>query len=177
MGSVEYHRRAPMASAPMRYRLDGKADWGVMWSDFCVLAQEGGPPHRGTMLYAQENPDIYSPDYHFAALEIIRGINEVSGLQASLHKPGWVAVQSLSASMARWMCEAIIEENVEARYEGTLVFVPVGDNYTLKEEIKNVITVVAKTSHYWEQHVTQSERKEIAWQVQQERMKQFGIVW
>ena len=177
MGSLAYHKRAPMASAPMLYLEDGAVDWGSMWTDYCVLAVDGGPPHRGTMLYAQENPDTTSPDYHFAALEVIRGISEVAGLRASLAEPGWVAVHSYSAAMARWMAETILLENVEARYEGTKVFVPVGDYYTIKGEIKNVITVVAKTSHYWGDHVSQEEKGKLAQEEQEKRLKQFGLAW
>ena len=30
---------------------------------------------------------------------------------------------------------------------------PVGEHFTVKGEIKNVITAVAKTTHYWIEHV------------------------
>jgi hypothetical protein len=38
---------------------------------------------------------------------------------------------------------------------------PVGPAYTLEKEIKNVITVVAKTSHYWFGHIFRDQRIEI----------------
>ena len=53
MSSSELDQCAPMAAAPMKYQPDGSVDWGNMWDSFCVLAREGGPPHRGTMLLAQ----------------------------------------------------------------------------------------------------------------------------
>jgi sirohydrochlorin cobaltochelatase len=55
--------------------------------------------------------------------------------------------------MACWLAESIVQENVQARAQGSQLFVPVGSDYTLKGEIKNVITAVAKTTHYWAEHV------------------------
>ena len=46
---------APMASAPMKYDDDGSVAWGDMWDSYCVLALEGGPPHREVMLESAEN--------------------------------------------------------------------------------------------------------------------------
>ncbi len=59
-----------------------------MWDSFCVLASEGGPPHRGTMLCADEDSDVASDGYRFAVAEIVRGIAAVSGLVSSPTKPG-----------------------------------------------------------------------------------------
>jgi sirohydrochlorin cobaltochelatase len=153
-------KNAPMSSAPMRYRPDGSVDWGNMWDTFCSLAQDGGPPHRGTMLNAPPVIDVEDPVYRRAAREIIRGIDEVSGLTALAAEPGWIAIRCLSASMARWLAEAIVQENVQVRCDGERVFLPVAADYAVEREVKNVITVVAKTTHYWQDHlrreVTQS---------------------
>lgn len=51
--TAEEDKCAPMAPAPMKYLADGSVDWGNMWDTFCVLAQDGGPPHRPTMLRAR----------------------------------------------------------------------------------------------------------------------------
>lgn len=171
------HKRAPMASAPLKYRPDGSVDWGNMWDTFCVLAADGGPPHRGSMLYAQPDADTQSESYRFALNEIIRGINEVSGLRASAATPGWIGVRCASAGMARWLSEAINQENVQARAEGSLLLVPVGENYTLKGEIKNVITAVAKTSHYWYEHLPPGARHALAFQAQLEALKSQIVGW
>ena len=170
-------RRAPMASAPMKYAEDGTVNWGEMWDSYCVLAQDGGPPHRGDMLYGKEAVDPESEGYQFALKEIIRGIEAVSGLKASEASPGWVAVPCLSASMAHWLAEAIVEENVEARQEGSLLLLPVAENYTLKGEIKNVITVVAKTTHYWVEHVPTEVKQTIAVQLKIEQIKTKVTDW
>ena len=39
-----------------------------------------------------------------------------------------------------------------------VVFVPAGPDFALEHEIKNVVTVVAKTVHYWTEHRTAQER-------------------
>jgi sirohydrochlorin cobaltochelatase len=164
-------RSAPMAAAPMKYQPDGSVDWGNMWDSFCVLAREGGPPHRGNMLYADEDADITSDGYRFAVAEIVRGVAAVSGLAAGASSPGWIAVQCASASMASWLAESIVEENVEARADGSRVLVPVGAHYTLKGEIKNVITAIAKTTHYWGEHVPPEVKQTLALQARLAQLK------
>lgn len=162
---------APMPAGPIVYRDDGRIDWGNMWDSFCVLALDGGPPHRGDLLQAPTNPDIHNPDYHFAVAEIARGVEEVGGITAVPAEPGWLQIQCQSESQARWLAEAIIEENVEARHEGAFLLVPVGDQFTLKHEIKNVITAVAKTTHYWQEHLAVEVKQAFALQ------EKIGAIW
>lgn len=143
-------KRAPMASAPMRYLPDGGVDWGAVWDAFCVLALDGGPPHRGSLLQAPAASDVESEGYRFAADTIVRGIDTTSHLPAEPSDPGWIAVRCRSSEQARWLATAIRHENVEARTEETPLFVPAGDDFGLEGEIKNAITAVAKTTFYWE---------------------------
>ena len=56
--------------------------------------------------------------------------------------------------MAVWMAAAIVLENVEARVEEDRLLLPAGPGYRLQDEVKSIITVVAKTHHYWSAHVT-----------------------
>ncbi len=146
---------APMAAAPLRFAADGTVAWGDMWDSFCALPQEGGPPHRGAdaPLGAQEDVDTTSVGYRFAVAEIGRGIAAVSGLAAAAASPGWLAVRCDSARMARWLAGAIGREHVAAHAEGLRLLVPVGEDFRLPDEIKSVITVVAKTTHYWREHL------------------------
>jgi sirohydrochlorin cobaltochelatase len=157
--------RAPMASAPMKYREDGEIDWGNMWDTFCVLAQEGGPPHRSSLLEAPREVDPKGDAYRTVVGEICRGIKEVSGLEAAGGEPGWVVVFCESPAHARWLSEAIVAENVQARAEGAQLFVPAGAHFTVKGEIKNVITAVAKTTHYWGEHLPPEVKQTLALQV------------
>lgn len=145
--------RAPMTAAPFKYNDDGSVNWGDMWDTFCVLAQAGGPPHRGTVLQAPTSPDPTDPRYASVVQEIVRGVYEVSGLRATAAEPGWIAVKTDSPGHALWLERAILSENVQVRSEGDILYVPASQEYTIKGEIKNVITVVAKTTHYWTEHV------------------------
>lgn len=152
----------PMPSAPMKYTSDGSVDWGNMWDSFCVLASAGGPPHRGTMLRPDEGADAGDPAYRQAEKEIIRGIFLVSGLRATPDKPGWIAVECPMDGMADWIAEQGVQENVLLRAEGNRFFAPCGASWTTKGEIKNVITVVAKTTHYWADHIPADAKTTLA---------------
>jgi sirohydrochlorin cobaltochelatase len=177
MASNELDKRAPMAAAPMKYQPDGSVDWGDMWDSFCVLAREGGPPHRGTMLQAQVDADTVRAGYRFAVEEICRGIGAVSGLRAAPARPGWIAVECRSAGMARWLADSIQAENVTARAQQTRLLLPAGDYFTLTGEIKNVITAVAKTTHFWGEHVPAEVKQTLELQAQLERLRARVLGW
>lgn len=161
---------APMGSAPFRYRADGEVDWGNMWDTFCALALDGGPPHRATMLEAPLNSDVTSEGYRQAVFEMTRGIYEISRLTAETAEPGWLRVQCQSAAQAGWLAEAIVGENVAARQDVAYLLLPVGEGFTVKGEIKNVITAVAKTTHYWDAHLATEVKQTLAAQEAMERL-------
>jgi sirohydrochlorin cobaltochelatase len=46
---------------------------------------------------------------------------------------------------------------VDARVEDTRLLVPAGPDFVLEDQVKSVVTVIAKTHHYWREHL-QSER-------------------
>lgn len=146
---------APMSAAPIRYAEDGSVDWGNMWDSFCALALTGGPAHRGTdnTVRADPNSDPIDPAYQIAVGEIVRGVHLVSGLKARADKPGWVAIECASEGMASWLGDAARAENVEFRNAGNLLLAPCAANFRTEKEIKSVITVVAKTTHYWQDHI------------------------
>jgi len=164
-------RSAPMASALMRYTDNGQVDWGNMWDSFCALPREGGPPHRATLLQPDEGADLANQAYQAVVAEIVRGVAAVSGLAAEIATPGWVAVQCASPGMARWLGEAIVEENVLARSEGSRLFIPASAAYTLQGEIKNVVTALAKTSHYWREHLPREAKQAV------ELQERLGGFW
>jgi hypothetical protein len=146
---------APMGTAPMRYNEQGEVAWDQMWTDFCDLALAGGPSHRDTLLEpaAPEEVRAAPQDYARVLTELERGLRLVSGLPiAPAARPGWIGLQCGSEKMAIWLLRAILVENVCARREGSTLFLPAGPAFTLEKEIKNVITVVAKTYHYWNEH-------------------------
>ncbi len=147
----------PMPAAEMLWRADGRPDWGAMWQDFCGLAFFGGPPHRGeedalrgavSAEGLSEMEDAPFPGFD-PIDEIMRGINETTGLATEV-RPGGVAVRCASTRMAAWMAATMILEHVDARAEGDCLMVPAEPWFGLTSEVKSVITVVAKTRHYWQ---------------------------
>jgi sirohydrochlorin cobaltochelatase len=85
--------------------------------------------------------------------EIERGIRLVTGRPVVRSTtPGWIGMVCESEAMALWLLRAIVVENISARREGTTLFLPAGPDFRLEREIKSVITVVAKTTHYWTEH-------------------------
>ncbi len=149
---------APMSAAAFMWREDGRPDWAGMWTTFCELALYGGPPHRGpeSPLRAPTGGAADSDAEMLA--EMRRGIWETTGLYAEPAGPGWLSVTCDSPTMAAWLCAAIILENVGARVEDDRLLLPAGPHYGLKDEVKSIITVLAKTHHYWQAHVADSGR-------------------
>ena len=144
---------AAMASAPFRRRPDGWPDWGAMWTTFCDLALHGGPPHRGPgqALHGPEGSAPATPPEILA--ELGRGIRETTGLEAEPAGAGWIAVACESPRMAAWLCASIILENVDARLDGARLLLPAGPDFVLEDQVKSIVTVLAKTHHYWREHL------------------------
>ncbi|TAJ18662.1 MAG: hypothetical protein EPO65_08470 [Dehalococcoidia bacterium] len=139
-----------MSSAPFTYREDGRPDWSQMWQSFCELALFGGPPHRGPGNPVQlVDLDAPAPAVGDPIGEMRRGIHETTGLVSELTDARWLAITCASERMAAWMCATIILENVDARVSGNVLYVPAHPSFTIEGEVKSVITVVAKTHHYW----------------------------
>jgi len=146
---------APMSAASFVLRDDGRPDWGAMWESFCELALYGGPPHRGPDNPLRAPSDSRAAPASSPAMveELRRGIWETTGLYAEAAEPGWLSVTCNSPRMAAWLCATIILENVDARVEEDRLLLPAGPNYRLEDEVKSIITVVAKTHHYWQAHI------------------------
>ena len=156
---------APMGSAGVRYGADGKIAWDQMWGSFCDLAMAGGPPHKGTLLEPARPEEIEADRAgHAAAVaEICRGIGMVTDLTpVESASPGWVRMECETAGMAAWLLRAITIENVAVRADGAFLELPAGPAYRLHKEIKNVITVIAKTVHYWVGHMSVMHRQTIS---------------
>jgi hypothetical protein len=141
-----------MAAAPFVWR-EGRPDWGAMWTTFCDLALHGGPPHRGPEQALRAPAGTASDSSPEMLAELERGILETTGLEAAPAGPGLIAIRCESPRMAAWLCAAIILENVDARVEGDRLLRPAGPDFRLEDQVKSVITVVAKTHHYWREHL------------------------
>ena len=154
-----------MGSAGLKYGLDGKVAWNEMWATFCDLAMAGGPPHKGMLLEPAPAGEIEESPERYASVvaEICRGITMVTDLDAERSSnPGWVRVECLTRAMAAWLVRAISMENVAVRADGVMLELPAGPRYRLEKEIKNVVTAIAKTTHYWQSHMSIMQRSAIA---------------
>ena len=145
-----------MGSAKISPDESGRVPWDTIWTSFCDLAMAGGPPHRGKLLEPVSPEEIQKSPNEYASVvaEIRRGIELASGL-TTCDSPysGWVCVQCDSDQMAAWLMRAILVENISVRRESDKLYLPAGPNYRIDKEIKNVITSVAKTNHYWQAHL------------------------
>lgn len=148
---------APMGAAALQYDERGEVAWDEMWTGFCELALAGGAPHRGTLLEpVHEDAIAADPErYEWVLNQLERGIAQVTKLPVRRSPvPGWIGLECLDDDMALWLLRAIVVENVTVRREDNLLWFPAGPQFRLEREIKNVVTVVAKTTHYWQQHIT-----------------------
>ena len=153
-----------MGTAALKYTPDGKVAWDDVWGSFCELAMAGGPPHKGKLLLAASENEVAAEParYRQVVNEICRGIRMVSTLAVMPSpEPGWVRVECDSAVTAGWLARAIVMENVSARCEGVWLELPAGPHYRVEKEIKNVITAIAKTGHYWLEHVVSGRQKAV----------------
>ena len=163
--SYEAVEPKPMRSAGLKYDADGQVAWDQIWGSFCDLAMAGGPPHKGALLESGLEADINAQfgRYDEVAEEICRGITLVTGLRAYVApEPGWVSVTCAGDAMAGWLMRAIVMENVAARRRGAILELPAAPHFRLEKEIKNVITVMAKTCHYWVGHIPHDQQQAIA---------------
>lgn len=153
-----------MGSAGLKYGADGKVAWDEIWGSFCDLAMAGGPPHRGTLLEPGSNEQIAAEPEQYARVveEICRGIGMVAYLPAEKSQDeGWIRVECETPAKAGWLARAIAMENVSAICDGSGLRLPAGPKYRVEKEIKNVITSVAKTCHYWDDHMLLAQQASI----------------
>jgi hypothetical protein len=163
--SYESVQPVSMGSAGLKFAPDGRVAWDEIWQTFCDLAMAGGPPHKGKLLAPGAAPEIaaHQQRYTTVADEISRGVWLAADLpaQADAH-PGWVRVQCHNITMADWLTRAIVMENVAARSSGVMLYLPAAPQFRIEKEIKNVVTVIAKTAHYWMGHMSRSQKTLIA---------------
>jgi len=155
-GRMDDVRPQSMGSAPIPSDGFGQVPWDEIWTSFCDLAMAGGPPHRGRLLEAVPQEDVRKDlvAYEHVVQEIRRGIEMVTGLKTEPSETlGWVGILCDDEGMCTWLMRAILVENVMVRREGRVLYLPAGPEFRVKKEIKNVITCVAKTVHYWRAHL------------------------
>jgi sirohydrochlorin cobaltochelatase len=163
--SYETVQPTPMGSAGLKFDDTGQVAWDDIWKTFCDLAMAGGPPHKGRLLEPATASEIQgAPDrYDEVVGEICRGVEMVTSMPCEpAPDPGWVRVECYTETMAAWLLRAIVMENVAARADGLSLDLPASPAFRLEKEIKNVVTVIAKTCHYWDEHMPRSQQRAIA---------------
>ena len=163
--SYEEVQPVSMGSAGLKYGEDGRVAWDEIWKSYCDLAMAGGPPHRGRLLEPAAEAEIErEPErYGEVVAELCRGVEMVTGLAAEISQiPGWVDVDCPSTTMAGWLVRAISMENVSAQVDGRVLRLPAGPGFRPEKEIKNVVTSIAKTCHYWVEHTSVAQHRAIA---------------
>lgn len=161
VGCFEDVPASSMGSASLKYDKDGKVAWGSIWTTFCHLALAGGPPHRGRFLDAVPVTEVLAHPVEQAA--VVGEIKRAIGLCAEFptideDRPGWIGIRCADTDMAAWMVRAIVAENVIARHEENLLFVPAGPGFRIEKEVKNVVVCVAKSFHYLLDHIDAENR-------------------
>lgn len=162
--SYEEMQPVPMRSAGLKFDADGRVAWDEIWGSFCDLAMAGGPPHKGALLAPGTRAEVEANRDRYTEVtdEIRRGIEMVTELPAELSPtPGWVRVTCLNQTMAQWLLRAIVVENVSVQREHHMLDLPASPHFRLEKEIKNVITVIAKTCHYWMGHMPHAQQRAI----------------
>jgi sirohydrochlorin cobaltochelatase len=153
-----------MGSASLKYDSNSQVAWDKIWTHYCDLALAGGPPHRGSLLESV-TPDEANAEpagYDLVVQELLRGIHLTTGLEPQRSPQlGWVHVPCDSLGMAAWLLRAIMAENVFVKMEGSGLLLPAGPTYRIPKEVKNVVVSLAKTYHYWSDHLP-DDRKQSA---------------
>ena len=163
--TYEQLQPTPMKAAGLKFAEDGSVAWDEIWGSFCTLAMAGGPPHKGALLEPATRSQVTANAgrHDEVTREICRGVSLATGMPADPSSdPGWVRVECHSETMAGWLLRAITMENVAVRAAGTFVDLPASPAFRLEKEIKNVVTVIAKTSHYWLGHMPRWQQRAIA---------------
>jgi sirohydrochlorin cobaltochelatase len=163
---ARYRQGVPISSAPMPgaadlvFDADGSVAWDQIWGNFCDLALAGGPPHRDTPLEPALREEVCShqDDYLRVLDELERGLSLITHWPVERNlAPGWIGLVCPDEEAAYWLLHAVVAENVAAGRMGNLLLLPAGPDFRLKYEIKNVITAVAKTHHYWTEHLMEQQ--------------------
>ena len=161
VGCFEDVSPTSMGSATLKYDSEGRVAWGEIWTTFCHLALAGGPPHRACLLEPVPRVDAEAQPAEQRAVvaEIERAIRLTTELK-TVHSPtpGWVGVRCYDEDMAAWLVRAIVAENVIARRDRNVLFVPAGPYFRVEKEIKNVVVSLAKTCHYLLDHTAPAQR-------------------
>ncbi len=144
--------------APASTQSPVDADGTVHWEQINPLgdlALSGSSSYRDKLLEAVDPAKCLADPERYAGVvaEIGQGIRTTTGLPiVESSVPGWVGIQCESEEMAIWLVRAIIVENIMIRREVDVLYLPASPQFTFREEILSIVTVVSKTWRYWIEH-------------------------
>ena len=140
-----------MKAAEIIYDKNGNPEWDKMWNSFCNLAAEGGPSHRGEPDRIDFPKDNFIYDEQVKN-EIYRGLKLLNANVKELNDKGEVYIDLTFPNKAKWFVNIINLENVVAKQNGKYLILPWSGKYEIDKEIKSLMTVWGKASHYWKEH-------------------------
>lgn len=125
-----------------------------------AIALAGGTPRRKSLIESGTGVDVGKPKYTQVARELARGLTLTSNASIVEGVPGWLGLSCSSDDMAAWILRALAAENITVRREGTTVFVPVASQFTLENEIVDIVLAVASALHFFEDHIQVDDYKQ-----------------
>ena len=140
----------PMASAPFLWQEDGRPDWGNMWTSFCELALLRRASAARPRERARARPPATPPT---PTTRCWRRCAGASGRRRALRRVG-------CTGLARRHLRLAVDGRVDGRGDRARERRrPRGPRIgcccrraqdMLQDEVKSIVTVVAKTHHYWQ---------------------------
>jgi hypothetical protein len=122
----------------------------------------GGRPGGNALLEpaTPEEARARSEDYRVAAQRTLHAVREVVGFsEVTSQSPGWVGWRCADEMMAAWIMRALIAENIVARREGDVLFLPVLLSHPEEEATGRMIDTLARIVRLWAFHAS---RKRLA---------------
>lgn len=141
-----------MKAAEMKYDENGKPVWDEMWNAFCNLAAEGGPSHRDSAHRINFPTSAEFIPNENIKNEIIRGLKMLNADITEVNDKGEILINLKLSNKAKWFSQIINTENVAAKHTGGCLVLPWNGNFQIDKEIKSLMTVWGKASHYWNTH-------------------------
>ena len=137
---------AAMSSADFLYK-DDAPDWSAMWTGLASLPSTRPPPRERTHRCVTAAPATKASTTSPKRERHLRNHGLSGTLRTRLDRRDMG-----SRKLRAWRRNNLLE-NVEAKFDEERLIVPAHESFTLKNEVKSVITVLAKTHHYWQAHV------------------------
>jgi hypothetical protein len=97
-------------------------------------------------------------EYQAARYEIEKGLRQATGLSiAASVSSSWVGVNCSDETMAVWLLRAVVVENVLARREGAILYLPVALGNQRGDRARRVVSVVAGAYQLWRADIVRKQ--------------------